>query len=260
MIALPPHGRGRGSRASEIAETLRDQIASGALARGERLPTERELAAQFGVSQPTVREALRVLDVMGMVSVQHGRGTFVTANTQQSINQSLQTMLQLEDVGIAEILEVRRDIHLLAVRLAVQRATPEEIELIERTEAAFDAPTADRRVGADRMLAFIAAIADAAHNPLLAALERYIARLLVEFELHAFEDQPDSFWRDEIELMSDARKGIIAALVARDVTMAADAVEHHHSKMASRILRDASVAQIRMSDRDLNIALRQIAL
>src|ERR1700760_2071488 len=85
----PATGRSRGKIANEIIEYLRSQIAAGTLARSERLPNERALADYFGVSQPTVREATRALEAMGLIEVRHGSGAYVSADPQSLLATSI---------------------------------------------------------------------------------------------------------------------------------------------------------------------------
>ena len=77
----PTHRFAKSRVADRIVDDLRDRILTGALPDGARLPAERELAEEYGVSGATVRESIRVLTAMGLVSVQHGTGSFVTAET-----------------------------------------------------------------------------------------------------------------------------------------------------------------------------------
>src|SRR5438128_1462452 len=109
--------------ADQIIGELRAQIASGALPRGARLPTERELARRFAVSAPTVREAIRALDAMGLVEVRHGSGAYVTAAAHSLLASSLGTVLQLESVGVQDVLRLMEHLSVYTAQLAAERAT-----------------------------------------------------------------------------------------------------------------------------------------
>jgi len=97
---------GRARVADQIIDELRTQIASGAYPRGSRLPTERELAAAFGVSAPTIREALRALSSAGLVEVRHGSGSYVASSYDGILNDPLGMLVQLADVGIEDLISV----------------------------------------------------------------------------------------------------------------------------------------------------------
>ena len=116
----------------EIIECLRQDIVTDRLKSGERLPNERELAEYFGVSQPTVREALRALDVMGLIQVRHGSGVYVRGDSAYVAARALQTLVQLEQVSIIEALDVRELLGRETARIAAGAANDADVEVIEQ--------------------------------------------------------------------------------------------------------------------------------
>src|SRR3981189_2605974 len=86
----------RGRVADQIVEDLRGQILSGALPDGARLPSERELAAHYDVSAPTIREAVRVLAAMGLLSTRNGSRTTVTATGDTLLALSIAPVAEFE--------------------------------------------------------------------------------------------------------------------------------------------------------------------
>ncbi len=87
----------RQTLAEQLAETLREAILAGRWRAGEALPTEPELAAQFGVSRAVVRDGTRMLAAQGLVEAQHGRGVFVTASPVAAFGDAL--LLALRRAG-----------------------------------------------------------------------------------------------------------------------------------------------------------------
>src|ERR1700685_761340 len=79
----------------EIIEYLRQDIGTRPLPHGGRLPSEKELSDRFGVSQPTIREAIRALEAVGLIDVFHGSGSFVRSQGDYALASALQTLLQL---------------------------------------------------------------------------------------------------------------------------------------------------------------------
>ena len=124
----------------EIIETLRQDIVTRRLPHGERLPNEKDLSECFGVSQPTVREAIRALEALGLVEVLHGNGSFVRGQGDYAIASALQTLLQLESVGIMDVLDVRQVLGRHSVQAAALRATAEDLNAIDRARARFERP------------------------------------------------------------------------------------------------------------------------
>src|ERR687885_440272 len=116
---------------SAIAEQIRQAIVTGQLAQGDRLPPERELAEQFGVSRVTVRDALRGLEAMGLVDVRVGArgGAFVTAPTGAVVGQTMSDMLMMAAVTPEDVVEARLIVELGTVTLACARATDDDLRL-----------------------------------------------------------------------------------------------------------------------------------
>src|SRR5215213_10953127 len=110
---------------SSIADQIRAAILSGRLEQGERLPPERELAEQFGVSRVTVRDALRALEAMGLIDVRVGArgGAFITVPTGSVVGQTMSDMMMMQALSPEDIVEARLVVELGTVTLACARAT-----------------------------------------------------------------------------------------------------------------------------------------
>src|SRR5256885_12323508 len=114
---------------SSIADQIRQAIVTGKLDQGARLPPERELAEQFGVSRVTVRDALRALEAMGLIEVRVGArgGAFVTVPTGSLVGQTMSDMMMMSAVTPEDIVEARLIVELGTVTLAGARATGEDL-------------------------------------------------------------------------------------------------------------------------------------
>src|SRR3954451_7151498 len=124
---------------SSIADQIRQAIVTGRLDQGQRLPPERELAEQFGVSRVTVRDALRALEAMGLIEVRVGArgGAFVTVPTGSIVGQTMSDMMMMSAITPEDIVEARLVVELGTVTLACARATDED--LAQMRELAEDA-------------------------------------------------------------------------------------------------------------------------
>src|SRR4051794_20250670 len=151
---------------SSIADQIRQAILTGKLDQGDRLPPERELAEQFGVSRVTVRDALRALEAMGLIEVRVGArgGAFVTVPTGSIVGQTMSDMMMMSAITPEDIVEARLVVELGTVTLACARATQEDLDalndLAKRSQAALAAKTYTRELSWD----FHALVAKAAHN------------------------------------------------------------------------------------------------
>lgn len=161
------------SIANQISEQIRQSITDGTLKADDKLPTEEELARQFNVSRPTIREALKRLAAKSLVRSRRGPagGTFVTAPSAEEISEDLRStvalMVSLGGFDLSEIAEARHELELVCVRLAVERRTEAELERM-KAEIALqkDASIADEEFCASDVR-FHRAIVDATHNPVL---------------------------------------------------------------------------------------------
>lgn len=245
----------------EIIESLREDIALGRLATGARLPTERDLAKHFGVSQPTIRESVRVLEAMGLVEVRHGSGAFVSGGAHQFVARSLQTMLQMERVGILDVVEVRDVLALYSATRAVAHVTDDELDQIEALSATLDAaPTeTDPMEFLESVLQFLAAVSAAAHSPLLFALETVLNRLVVSLEVLAHENAPQ-LSAEWVRDLSDERRSFVAALRTRDEALTVEARRVYLEKLRERIAAVPALANLRLSDEDATRVLATVGL
>jgi GntR family transcriptional repressor for pyruvate dehydrogenase complex len=204
---------GRRRIADAIAEDLRGQIASGAIPYGARLPAERELAERYGVSAPTLREALQGLNALGLVEMRHGSGTYVSALADSLVAKALGTVIQLQGVSVHNLLGLLGTLNSYAARLAVTRSTDNDIAVLEDAIAAIAAVTdVDAIVIAVKQ--FITGLAGAAHDPLLLALVGF----LVDIQLELARTTGSTFeeWQRLVALLQPDRIAIVEALKRRD--------------------------------------------
>jgi GntR family transcriptional repressor for pyruvate dehydrogenase complex len=117
--------------AEKMAETIKDLILSDHLENGEVLPTEPELAEQFGVSRAVVRDATRILMAKGLVEVQHGRGVFVTEPNNQAFGDALLLALQRAKATVWDVEQFEQILFPEIFALAAEFATEDEIKELE---------------------------------------------------------------------------------------------------------------------------------
>lgn len=197
---------------------LKEQIVSGARRRGSKLPTERELAAQYSVSVPSVREAIRGLTVSGLVDVRHGSGAYVSANDDSLVAIALGSVIRLQDARARDALDLLNLFIEHAAAAAVARATPTDLRrLRDAAEACADRSNIQRSATAAR--AFHHALINAAHNPLLLALSTYLAEVQTEFMREVAQRSPGR-WRKATENIQAIRMRFVEAIEARRAKLA----------------------------------------
>lgn len=178
-----------------VTDQVENLIVVGQLQPGDRLPPERELARQFGVSRTVVREAVRALAAKGLLEVRSGSGTVVCSPTPQSVAQTMRLFLRVgqRDLDYRKILEVRRLLEVEIAGLAAQRRTGEDLETMEAIlREAESGGDRDRFVRTD--MAFHSALARATYNELFSVLLDSVADVMITMRQMAF-DIPDAFAR-----------------------------------------------------------------
>ena len=180
-VVLPMSNKVQVPRISDaVASTLERRILEGSLKPGDRLSPERELALEFGVSRPSVREAIQKLASKGMVQSRQGGGTYVTAALESSFFDPWQEMMGSYPNLREDMLEFRRMLEGQAAEWAAERATEADLQRLgqafQAMESAFQNDDTEKRSAAD--IAFHLAVGDASHNVLIGHLSAALLRLM----------------------------------------------------------------------------------
>ena len=253
---IPPHRMGRRAADAIIAD-LRGQIASGAIAHGARLPPERTLAENYGVSGPTVREALQGLNAMGLLDVRHGSGTYVSASADSLIAKSLGTVIELQGVSVQNIIGLLGALNAYAARVGASRATKADIALLEKSvQALEDAHDTDAIVRA--LKDFVAGIVGTAHDPLLLAIARFLLDIQLSLVME-MSKQSASAWRALVSELQPDRLAIIEALKRRDADEFVARVNAFQARAMSLIDARVPYSRVPASDGRLVDILAQLA-
>lgn len=222
--------------ADQVADLLGEEIRSGRLVPGDKMPTEVELVKQLGVSRTVVREAVSRLRNAGLVEPRQGLGVFVTAPPVQPLDLTGGADTRSK---LLQIVEVRRSIEGDAAALAAVRCTPDELARISEALAAIDAAVAAGGDGVDEDLAFHRAIAESTHNPVMVATVRYLGRVLRDgIRVTRANEARHAPLGEEVRAEHLA---IVEAITARDAKTAR-AAARRHMKQAARRLVDADAA------------------
>lgn len=157
-----------------ITEQIRDAISSGALAPGDRLPAERDMATQFGVSRHGVREALRGLELAGLIEIRPGvnGGAFVRSGDSAVMTRAITDLASLGHISWSSILEARSLLTANIVELACERGTEADFTALEKDTDALEELTAAGRT-AERtrhLTTFYRLLAVASRNDVLVTL------------------------------------------------------------------------------------------
>jgi len=167
---------------SQIADQIRASILAGEFTPGDRLPPERELAESFGVSRPSVREALNMLGASGLVSSYQGGGTVVLSLVETAAGNPLTELIRSQQERALDVIEVRKGMESWTAFFAAQRALPEDIRRLEEIVAGMGRNLEGALPSEDLDANFHIVIARATHNIVWLHLMQTIFDAMKEFQ------------------------------------------------------------------------------
>jgi GntR family transcriptional repressor for pyruvate dehydrogenase complex len=171
--------------ADRVERELQRLIVESRLGDGDRLPSERELAGQFGVSRTVVREAVRALAAKRLVDVSGGRGTVVRVPSPESAAESMKLLLSMQsgETGVDKVSEARHIIEIEIAALAASRRTDEDLQDLEAILGETRQHLDDPEVYIKSDVAFHAALARATKNELLVIILDSLVEVMIEVRL-----------------------------------------------------------------------------
>lgn len=211
----------------EIIGQIRAMIEDGQLQPGDRLPSERALAEQFAVSRNTVREALRMLEIAGLVTLKRGAsgGSFIALADSTIVADTLTNALHLTDFSLADVTETLRGLSSMAAVAACDRMTDEDLAKLDdnlrRATELTKAGAWDEKVKIH--LEFHALMAEATGNPILVLIMRTLLDVVGKVIVKVGPTHDDSIIR--------SRRGLLKALHARDKDAAVAELTKYFNKL-----------------------------
>ena len=215
----------------DICQQLVSSIGSGDLLPGSKLPSERELMEMFSVGRSSVREALRALTLLGLVETKQGYGACVTSHTGSYLGRSI-TWSSLAGLHTnLEIIEAREVIESGVVRKVAERATSDDVELLEQLLADMEDHLSDLSTFAEMDASFHTTLAEIAGNRLLS---QFIVSLRGLLRPSMLEDLKRS--AEVARLSSDQHQQIVEAIKKADPNLASQVMRYHLQDVAERLL------------------------
>jgi GntR family transcriptional regulator, transcriptional repressor for pyruvate dehydrogenase complex len=212
----------------EIVNQIKSLISDGILKPGDRLPPERELVNQFGVSRPSLREALNSLVAMGFLELK-GKRTYIKSVASESVQNPLSLLIKADTQKIFDLIEVRKAIETWGAFLAAQRATEEDIKrlenIIEEMRKAFEEGRSWEKQDAD----FHLGMAQATHNTIQIHMMSTIYDLLRESMARVFKD------RTKVKKLLDHHYRIFSAIKNHSPDKAREKTLEHLNYVESEV-------------------------
>jgi GntR family transcriptional repressor for pyruvate dehydrogenase complex len=213
----------------EVAARIRDLIADGDLRPGRALPSERKLAEQFKVGRAVIREAIRQLEVSGLVESRHGGGNYVREVTVEHLVAPIASVLNGMGPLREELMDARVFFEPQIARAAAARATPEDLRLLEDAIRRQEERAANGQSGAEEDAEFHDLLARATHNTVVERVMEVLDNLLEDSQARLFR----SVQRSKISLEGNRR--ILEAVRSHDQEAAQKAMVEHLEDIARQL-------------------------
>ena len=216
-----------------LFEQLADEIKSGRLAPGARLPTEQELTRAAGVSRTVVREAVAALRAEGLVITRQGVGAFVSAEPQRApFRLEPERMQSLGD--ILNVMELRLGVEIESAGLAAERAGKAQVRAIGAALEAIERASTQGKAAVDEDLAFHRAVAEATGNPEFARFLQFIGRHLIPRRTVSALPERMGGRRAYLAIIQEEHRRIFGAIRSGDGRAARDAMRRHLTRSLDR--------------------------
>ena len=218
-----------------IIEQIQRMIMDGSLKNGDRLPPERELTEMFNVGRPALREALKALEVIGLIECRHGQGNFVINNIENNFFKPLSLSFKLSNGNVDDILQLRYIIESFNSGQAARTATEEDIKkLYAIMDNMMDAKTENEKSYFDKMFHY--EIASIGGNKLIINLLGSLSYLLDNFIEKTV--RMSFFGEDSIEKIYSEHTRIIKAIENHNSKEAIEATNYHLSQINTAMLKE----------------------
>lgn len=212
----------------QVVQNLKECIMSGEMQPGQKLPTESELCKKLSVGRSTVREAFCVLQASGFIEIKPGRGAFVVRTSEVELDEIIEWFVRNE-VDLKDCIEVRTAMEPLAVKLAIERGTENDIAQLARVHVSFlKAVSENNTISiAEYDERFHDLIVEISRNKLLISINRKVSEFFRVFRNRTFQIQRNT--QNAVE----PHTNIMNAILARDVAAGQKyMLEHLHYVMA----------------------------
>lgn len=210
-------------RSMHIVRQVRQAILNGKLKPGHKLPSEKELLIQFGVSKHTLREALRALESMGFIEIRQGAGggPVICEIDMDNTRDMIASFLYFKNVSVKNLCEVRKIFEPYLARLAAERIGEGDIQKLKSMNEAYRKSLNRKKPATKEEVSFHVLLAKASGNPAMILILDFVNSLLIDLKSHL---RPGL---DFSEKVLAAHESIVEAIASRDGQAAEEAMYRH---------------------------------
>lgn len=207
-----------------VFDHFSEQILSGELKLNDKIPPEREIAEQLNVSRNSIREVMHMLEINGLLECRQGSGNYVRCEPQEYMTTFINMVMSLQNINYTEVYHIRMGYETVALKLAMNQASPEEIEGIHQVLLKMDEiidPEESAKLDAEFHNRLIAA----SHNRLIilyySMLRNFMNRFIVDCRVKIMEE------KGRAEALQRSHWNIYDALVDKDFVGGSSAMQKH---------------------------------
>ena len=219
----------------KIISEIKSLIESGQVAHGTRLPSEREFSRMLGVSRPSLREALKVLSVLGIIEHRHGEGTFLTEDRDNWPIEPFSVFFSIKKGALIDIYEARQGLEVKAAALAAERRTKEDLQKMTRAINKMKQSVGEVAMFLAHDLEFHRSLVSSTKNPVLIDLLEKIYKIHFETRdlLYATADNY------EVNTQSDLEKHVqlLTHIAEGNAAAASQNIQDHLEEVQQRIMK-----------------------
>jgi GntR family transcriptional repressor for pyruvate dehydrogenase complex len=216
-----------------VSQQLMKLVSAKQLKAGDKLPSQRELAEQLGVGRPSVREALKRLETMGVIRIRHGKSTSIEAIDLNTIMKSIGGVLEIAPLDVLELLEAKEIIESKCSELAADRATKEDLKEMERFLGEMENNRNIPEKHAEADFNFHFTIVKSAGNPFIVEVIKILGTM-IEKAIEATAIRDDLVGRDRAMRY---HRSLFSAIKARHGKKAVEILHRHSVESRSRYKR-----------------------
>lgn len=222
---------------TKVIDFIKQQIKEGKLTSGSKLPAERDLSQTLGISRNSVREAIRTLDIMGVISSQQGAGNYLTGNFENNLVESMSMMFLLNQINYQQISQLRRGLEMQALMLAIDHITEAQIMELRAVVAELENTTEENNIILDKKLHYTIAIAS--QNTLIVNILQALSELIDQFILDLRREILSS--PDSKIILQEAHNEMMKSLITKDKNMAYEAINKHFGIIDEKLRDNANM-------------------
>ena len=199
----------------ETVDYIKELIVQGRLKPSDKLPSERDLAEKFNVGRPTVREAIRALELMGLVDVFAGQKGTIIKNPEldtymESLREQMSWMIQIERTTLQQLLEVRDSLETRIALLSAERATKAQLKEMQTILNDMKSSTHDIDAYLEKAIEFHAVMASSTQNPIFNAIWTAFADLIFNYYKNLITGIDKNFLKKLYQVNAEVFKAILA--------------------------------------------------